>query len=609
MKQILHFFLRSTAFKLCVITCLLVAPYMASAVPAPPYSISVRQPDGTSLTIRLHGDEYFHYTTTTDGYVIVQGPGGFYYHASYQSDGSRKLMSVRAANPDQRTASQAAALMGATKTVSSQTIASARAKTIRSKAANGPSKAVSTIGKNKSLVILAAFSDVPFQYKQSYFYDILNTIPKSAKQYFKDSSYDQYDPEFVVVGPVNLPKSMKYYGGNDAQGNDKNPQQMCIDAVKAASNSGVNMADFDTDNDGIIDNVFIFYAGENEAEGGGDDTVWPHRWAVNSQTPVIVDGVRLDDYACTSEYYMKDNTPTPANIGTFCHEFGHVLGLFDMYDVDYKENGENVALGVWSIMASGSYLDESRTPPSYNALERSMAGWIDLTEIKDDGNYTLAPLNTGKKAYIFQTKNKDESFLIENRALMGWDVYLPASGMLVYHVDMSQNNFVGKTALKLWQENKVNAYTSHQCMDLLEANGRESTSSIIAAGNPFPGKEEVTTLDYAGEANSLAWNKTKTFKMSDIAMKGIDVSFSFLNYYTSSTYPSISVQGQIEAGTVITLTASNVNPEAVATKWLIDGTLTEDSEITLSAGEHELRLEITGKDGSDDVVIKYVNVK
>ena len=111
---------------------------------------------------------------------------------------------------------------------------------------------------------------------------------------------------------------MSYYGGNDSDGNDKNPRQMVIDACTQAFNNGVDFAQYDTDNDGYVDNVFIYYAGYNEAEGASANTVWPHRWTLANANTTF-NGKIVYDYACTSELKGKSGTnmatkrKTPAN--------------------------------------------------------------------------------------------------------------------------------------------------------------------------------------------------------------------------------------------------------------------------------------------------------
>ena len=72
---------------ICLIFLLMVSVQTALAVRAWPYPVTVRQPDGSTVTILLHGDEYFHYATTTDGRTVSKGRDGFFYYTSYSTAG------------------------------------------------------------------------------------------------------------------------------------------------------------------------------------------------------------------------------------------------------------------------------------------------------------------------------------------------------------------------------------------------------------------------------------------------------------------------------------------------------------------------------------------
>ena len=221
-------------------------------------------------------------------------------------------------------------------------------------------------GNHKTLVILAEFQDVRYSIsspKES-FSDMLNTpgysengATGSAADYFKDNSGGKFSPEFVVVGPVLLPKEMGFYGENKTATYEPNARQMIIDACQIAAEQGlVNFKEFDSDNDGIVDNVYVFYAGYDEAAAGApEEAVWAHEGTLKGMAGNVIDGVELNTYACSSE--LKNSSGKEmVGIGTICHEFGHVLGLPDFYDTDGVVGGESVALYEhFSIMDGGSY--------------------------------------------------------------------------------------------------------------------------------------------------------------------------------------------------------------------------------------------------------------
>ncbi len=260
---------------------------------------------------------------------------------------------------------------------------------------------------------------------------------------------------------------MAYYGGNDINGNDSLVAQMVVDAC-AAANTDVDFTQYDTDGNGRVDNVFIYYAGYNEAEHGPENSIWPHRWIViqSSSLPnVKFDGKRVYDYACTSE--LKGNTgANMCGIGTFCHEFGHVLGLVDYYNT---AESNKATLELWNIMDSGSYLNAGRTPPLYSAYDRFFLGWLTPEQVTSGSNITIEPLYQGKtqpastahQAYLLSATPHNlngkapspcEFFILEYRKKTGWDTYLPAEGMCLWHIDYDQAS---------WTDNGPNNYTGN----------------------------------------------------------------------------------------------------------------------------------------------------
>lgn len=308
-----------------------------------------------------------------------------------------------------------------------------------------------------------------------------------------------------MVGPYTLPQPYLFYGKNDANGDDENPIQMVVDACKAANLDGVNFADYDTDSDGIVDNVFIYYAGHNEAEWASENTIWPHRWGIyptsmygssgnyeGSVSSVTFNGKRVEDYACTSE--LKGNSGTDmAGIGTFTHEFGHVLGLADMYPT----NGlEHLTLSDWNIMDAGAYLNDGRTPPAYNAFERFQLGYLTPQLLTGEViGQTLQPLTSSNQAFLVSptdyhnldgaNPSPTEFFLLENRQNTGWDAYLPGHGMLIYRINYSQAD---------WDYNEPNNNPAKMGVQLMVADGIANESTL--AGDPFPGNSNITSFDF-----------------------------------------------------------------------------------------------------------------
>lgn len=188
----------------------------------------------------------------------------------------------------------------------------------------------------------------------------------------------------------------------------------------------------------------------------------------------------------------------PVGIGTFVHEFGHVLGLLDHYDTSY--NSGRTGVSAWDTMAAASYNDNQNTPPTFSAFERAELGWLKYDDISfsEQGVMSLCELADSNKAYRMIVPDTDgkEFFVFENRQQKSWDETLPGHGMLIWHVDQTDGD--------LWLKNKINVDGQHQCLDIVEADGIENVGTYDA--DPFPGTDNITYLDvkaWTGKSFSL----------------------------------------------------------------------------------------------------------
>lgn len=445
------------------------------AVPAKPVIVTLTQPDGSELKVRLMGDENYHYYETLDGERLESIVN------SQQSivSGQRLMVDGQQTLKKRRHSSQLSVF-------NSQLSTPQRA----------PHQA------ERGLVILVEFSDKSFSKTRQNFDDLLNKdgydyngATGSAKDYFRDASSGKYVPQFDVYGPYKLDKEMSYYGQNDKEGMDKHPDQMVVDAVaKLAAAEDVNFANYDTDEDGYIDNIFIYYAGYGENEGASENTIWPHAWEVYEEYvegQLVYDGKQLRGYACTSELQGVSGS-TMCGIGTFCHEFSHVLGLPDFYVTDYSSSHKT--LGNWDIMDSGSYLNNGNTPPTYSAHERFYLGWLTPEILNTAGTFELKELQQSNKAYIITSSglhnldggnpNSATYYLLENRQKTGWDTYLPGHGMMISKTVYDEDD---------WYNNIPNNKATQQGYDIIEADGKAPIENHGKAGDLFPGSANVTT--------------------------------------------------------------------------------------------------------------------
>ena len=492
---------------------LFAAAVTASAVPARPGTFKYTQPDGTVIELRRHGDEFFHWTTrSADGQVMKLGADGFW------RPGTLDVAARQAARMKRRQVNEF------------------RAATRRS---NGGLRTHNqdpmTHGTRHIPVLLVQFSDLSFKISDpaGSFDKLLNQQGYSAngatgsvRDFYYDNSVGEFEPVFDVFGPVTLSKTMSYYGKNDDSGEDLgNAAYAVAEAAKLLDNE-IDFSNYDTDGDGVVDMILMYYAGYNEAEYGPEESIWPHQWNVDAKTVATLDGKRLSAYFCTSELRGKSGT-NMCGIGTTCHEFGHSLGLPDFYDTDYEDNGECGAVYNFSTMCSGSYNNNGCTPPYFNSEERIFLGWLLDSDVQElpDGNVSLSSVKNAD-AYRSYTDTEGEYFLYECRDGSGWDAPLP-KGLVVFHVDKSKSRNVGfSTPYSLWynweESNSINAYGDHPCYYVVPA--ADQTSLYYTKGSKyivFPGASSIKSY------SPVDWDNLPTgTNLSGIAFNSGKVSFT-----------------------------------------------------------------------------------
>ena len=359
-------------------------------------------------------------------------------------------------------------------------------------------------GDKKGLIILVNFQDTKFQTSdaetQTLYNNVANTqgysddngFSGSVADYFKDQSRGVFNLTFDVVGPVTVSKKAEYYGENDAQTKqDKRPAEMVIEAVNLAKSKVNNWQQYDWDNDGEVDQVMIIYAGEGEASGGAESTIWPHEYSLAAAKhygegtgPVTVDNnLEVNTYAVANEGMVEQSlfgeSFTYMGIGTICHEFSHCLGLMDMYDTAY---GGNFGMDAWSLMDQGSYNNNGFTPANYTSFEKQQIGWITPKELTTATTVTaLQALADADDFYRITNKgNENEYYLLENRQQKGWDQYVPSSGLLVLHVDYDDEIWAWNLANTNNSDASKGVLNDHQRCTIFHADGKEKSAELYA---------------------------------------------------------------------------------------------------------------------------------
>ncbi len=349
----------------------------------------------------------------------------------------------------------------------------------------------------------------------------------SVRNYFLDSSNGTFDLTFDVFGPVTLSHDVAYFC-DGAHGDQLNSWEMVEEACRSVD-SEVDFTNYDRDHDGIIDNVYIFYAGPGAATGGDPtDCIWQHASDVEllSGKQFTFDGVRLNHYACSNEYRDVRDPATGTTsrltegIGTVCHEFSHVLGLPDLYDVfGYGSTSP----GVWDVMDMGCHLNESRTPAAYSALDRMLLGWMTPDDIGSSPATLSLPQISTNKAYRIPTADENEFFILENRQQTGWDSALPGHGMIVWRINYQKD---------YWDSNQVNTGKGRSHAYIIPADGYYGASSY--PGDPFPGASNIRDLSDDGYPNMLTSRGERTnAPISSVVEAGGVITFDICKAVTS----------------------------------------------------------------------------
>ena len=482
--------------KKSLITALLLGVALCChAIVAKPGERTVVQPNGDTLIVRAYGDHRFHWLEDAEGRWIEQQADGYYRQIEKLSDAA----------------------------IAERINSSPYVKAQRAAAVQYTERPLNIAPRG--LVILVNFKDKEFStdvadikamiqsdnYVRDYSYTYKGaqkTIHSegSAKTYFEDQSMGQYSPQFEVVGPYTVSQNMSYYGSND----DYYAYKMIIEACQLADAEGVDFTQYDCNNDGEIDFVYVIYAGYGENDSYISSTIWPHTYWVNYLETVKLDGKLLNTYACGNEieYYSKQH----AGIGTFVHEFSHVLGLPDLYTTDYSSHK---TLTEWDVMDAGPYNNEGNTPPSYSAYERFFCGWLTPALLNQPASPILEELQTSNKAYIITQTGKSnligndpnptEFYMIENRQNTKWDKHLPGHGLMITKIKYNYNT---------WKKNKVNNTSNNMGVDLIEADGK-TNSSIGRQNDLFP-------------SGADAYAPYEQYPITDIQEDGDRISFDFM---------------------------------------------------------------------------------
>ncbi|MCM1483846.1 MAG: M6 family metalloprotease domain-containing protein [Muribaculaceae bacterium] len=532
--------------------------FNASSRPARPTPYKVRQADGTEISLRLVGDEYFHFTVEAASGMPVVESNGTYFYASVDEATGKVVASANAvtATPVKADAAMYTTLVNAMQAEQQMYIkeyeraVKADPKAAESRAASshfGLFTSLNNVTANfvhegdvPCLVILVQFSDKKIVNPKSTIEQYLNSdTPSSewggwaggsARSYFIKQSHGKFRPRFDVYGTYTAKNNATYYNGREST--------LLRDALNELS-SQIDLSMYDVNGDGAVDNVYMIFAGT----GGHLDGV--SIWPANSTTNIKLQNLTINRYSYCNEL---DDANYLQGIGTFCHEFGHVIGLADLYTLgnNYPSNTTDYWTPTyWDVMDTGCDLCYGYYPPNMSAFERHALGWAEPYQLnKPEFIYMSAKEDDGKAAMVRNPDNENEVFYFEWRNQQGWDKHHCGSGLLVWHVQYNEQD---------WNRGSVNNSSTNPLVKVVAADGKSGSNAYNAfyqttyykndsylAGDVFPGttgKTELTTTS----SPALLRHDGKPFVMAD----GTNAEISQIGTKSKNgkTYMAFSVAG------------------------------------------------------------------
>jgi immune inhibitor A len=477
-----------------------------------PEPFVLTQPDGTEFKGRMVGEVIGGHVETLDGYTIIEDDAGWWCYAAKDGEGRLVPTENLVGMTDPITIS------GIQKHLSNDHPEQSGPDSFN---LDSSTRAPPLNATWKAIAIMLNFTDVDFDpaNDKAHFEQLLNgTSGSTMRTYYREVSYGQFDIEVDVVGPFNSTHYLAWYGEDD-HGLDtgdgvaaRDISEMAREAVQLAD-PFVDFSQYDLDSDTFIDALFIIHAGGGQETSGTSSHIWSHKSSI--WLPENVDGVKAAIYS---------TEPEDGKIGVFAHEFGHVLGLPDLYDTDYTSFG----IGKWGVMAGGSNNGAGNSPAHFSAWSKVTLGWVEPIIVTSDisiDQIEIPPVWNNSVVYKMwahdPSLNTEEYFLIENRQKSGlFESALPGDGILIWHIDEAQS---------------TNTDETHYLVDLEEASGIQHLQLGSNQGNDNdPWEDNATGFNTSSTPNSVSYNGSATgvwvWNIGTIAGNGnMSVGFNEIN--------------------------------------------------------------------------------
>jgi M6 family metalloprotease-like protein len=487
---------RQLAQRLLLAMFWLTSAHESGAIMADPRPFDYTQPDGTRITLRLRGDEFFHWQEDSEGFTVML-ESRTYVYATLNAQNQLVATIWNVGQIDPRLVGLMPRLLPppearlANLNNGLQIYRPWKAKPGKTGVAN-----IAAQGTVKNLVVLCKFNNhtlgthtrAPGDYNVLFNQaggDPILAPTGSVRDAYLENSYNLVTLQSTVLAWVTLPQNQAYYAGtNSGLGGDypNNAKKMVQDAL-ALVDPLVDFGQFDTDNDGYIDAITIIHSGYGAETGGAPaNSIWSHKgnlpadW-VSADNNANGVKVKVNTYHTEPALWSTSGTNI-TRIGVISHELGHFFGLPDLYDTDYSGKG----LGSWCMMAnSWGFTGDQLRPPHFSAWCKATLNWTTPFESLDPATFILGQAETfAHSAKITHGFPAGEYLLIENRQPVGMDVNIPAGGLAIFHVDenVGSNSNEGFPGQLGWPANG-----NHYKIAMVQADGLFELERNITNGN------------------------------------------------------------------------------------------------------------------------------
>ena len=291
----------------------------------------------------------------------------------------------------------------------------------------------------------------------------------TMRSYYLENSYGDLNVDGDVYGYERVAIQDFYYEGVD-NGRSGGGATLVAEAValfdpyvdfRLYDNDGPDNVPSSADDDGMVDIAFVLHPEiGGECGGAGATNIWSHHaYLSDLELQVVTNDVGPHGPVVVDRYCLAPSLNCGGGmieIGVFCHEFGHALGLPDLYDTD----GGSQGIGFWGLMGAGNW-NSPQSPAHMSAFEKERLGWLNYVNVTADQNLCLPPLETSPVAARLWSNGAEspQYFLVENRQPIGFDSQLAGNGLVIYHVDEAYYDI-------LLPYNGVNAAEAHKAIDV-----------------------------------------------------------------------------------------------------------------------------------------------